>query len=319
MTGNAGSLYRFKIHDLNNGWTEVLNCVSSNCGSSQTASLPDGPYRVKIYNASWTIICDQDVNLSGGGSCIDADSDGVCAAADCNDNNANLPATPGTSCNDNNSNTTNDVILEDGCTCQGTMTGGGSNGTCSDISITASANTIDITGLTAPIEIIKIYRVNNGWQLEYDCVANCGTQQSITNLVAGNYVVEVQFFTASWSSVCSVQETLVVSNFDSDNGAAPSFLIGNSTAVNRSNKPVRFDLYPNPAQEKIWVNLSNWENQKLELKIVNHLAQVVVQYSINHQEGMVHPVDIPNLGNGLHFVQISNGTQTLTKKLFISK
>ena len=378
ITGNSGSIYRFKIHDLNNGWVEVLNCVTSDCGSSQTASLPDGLYKVKIYNASWVNICDQDVTLSGGGggggSCTDADGDGVCADADCNDNNANLPATPGTSCNDNNSNTTNDVILADGCTCrgtddtcldsdgdgvcndddcainnpnlpatpgsscndnnsntsndviladgctcQGTSTGGGTTGTCSDINITTSANTINITGLTAPIEIIKVYRTNNGWQLVYDCVANCGTEQEITDLTPGNYVVEVQFFSASWGVICSEQKTLVVSTINSNDSSTPSFLIGEKNTSNLFNKPVKFDLYPNPAQEKIWVNLSNWDHQKVELKIVNHLAQVVARYSIQHQEGMVHSIDIPNLGNGLHFVQISNGTQTLTKKLFISK
>ncbi len=375
MTGNSGSIYRFKIHDLNNGWIEVLNCVTSDCGSSQTASLLDGLYKVKIYNSSWVLICDQDVNLSGGGgSCTDADGDGVCAASDCNDNNPNIPATPGTSCNDNNSNTTNDVILADGCTCrgtddtcldsdgdgvcndddcainnpnlpatpgsscndnnsntsndviladgctcQGTSTGGGTTGTCSDINITTSANTINITGLTAPIEIIKVYRTNNGWQLVYDCVANCGTEQEITDLTPGNYVVEVQFFSASWGVICSEQKTLVVSTINSNDSSTPSFLIGEKNTSNLFNKPVKFDLYPNPAQEKIWVNLSNWDHQKVELKIVNHLAQVVARYSIQHQEGMVHSIDIPNLGNGLHFVQISNGTQTLTKKLFISK
>ena len=319
MAGNSSDLYRFKIHDLNNGWIEVLNCITSDCGSSKTANLPDGSYRVKIYNASWVIICDQDINLSGGGSCIDADGDGICVASDCNDNNENLPATPGSSCNDNNSNTTNDVILADGCTCQGTTVEGGNTDTCSDINITTSANTINITGLTAPIEIIKVYRVNNGWQLVYDCAANCGTQQEITNLAPGNYIVEVQFFTASWSSICSEQKTLVVSNIVSDDNNTPSFLIGNESISNLHNKPIKFDLYPNPAQEKIWVNLSNWDSQVVELKIVNHLAQVVVQYTLHHQAGMVHPVEVPNLSNGLHFVQISNGTQTLTKKLFISK
>ncbi len=375
MTGTNDSIYRFKIHDLNNGWLEVLNCATDDCGSTQTTSLPTGNYKIKIYNSSWVILCDQDINLSGGGACTDADGDGVCAAADCDDNNINLPATPGTGCNDNDSNTTNDVILADGCTCQGTnsncvdsdddgvcdsddcaitnpnlpatpgsscndnnsntsndvilsdgctcqgTTGGGSTGTCSDINITASATALDITGLTAPIEIIKIYRINNnnGWQLVFDCAANCGTQQAITNLTPGNYVVEAQFFTASWSSICSVQETLAVSSIDADNSNVPSFLIGNNNTANQHQKPIKFDLYPNPAQEKIWVNLSNWEGQILELKIVNHLAQVVVQYSINHQEGIVHPIEVPNLGNGLHFVQISNGTQTLTKKLFISK
>jgi len=59
------------------------------------------------------------VSFGSGGGCTDADGDGVCAADDCNDNNANLPANPGTACNDGNANTVNDVIQADGCTCQG--------------------------------------------------------------------------------------------------------------------------------------------------------------------------------------------------------
>jgi hypothetical protein len=50
----------------------------------------------------------------------DADNDGVCANADCDDNNPNVPATPGTACNDGNPNTTNDTIQADGCSCAGT-------------------------------------------------------------------------------------------------------------------------------------------------------------------------------------------------------
>ena len=72
---------------------------------------------------------------SEGGGCTDADNDGVCADQDCNDNNANLPASPGTRCNDGNANTTNDVILADGCTCRGTVpacTDADNDGVCAD-------------------------------------------------------------------------------------------------------------------------------------------------------------------------------------------
>jgi len=52
-------------------------------------------------------------------ACTDADNDGVCQADDCDDNNGQIPAAPGTACNDNNPNTEDDVILADGCTCRG--------------------------------------------------------------------------------------------------------------------------------------------------------------------------------------------------------
>lgn len=62
------------------------------------------------------------LNISDTGGCTDADNDGVCAADDCDDNDATIPATPGTACNDGDATTTNDVIQADGCTCQGTTT-----------------------------------------------------------------------------------------------------------------------------------------------------------------------------------------------------
>lgn len=59
--------------------------------------------------------CDPCASLGG-----DTDSDGLCDQNDCAPNDANLPATPGTTCDDNNPMTTNDQILPDGCSCQGT-------------------------------------------------------------------------------------------------------------------------------------------------------------------------------------------------------
>ncbi len=50
----------------------------------------------------------------------DTDNDGVCNDDDCQPNNPDFPATPGTPCNDGNPNTTNDVVQPGGCACAGT-------------------------------------------------------------------------------------------------------------------------------------------------------------------------------------------------------
>ena len=55
--------------------------------------------------------------------CTDEDEDGICAEDDCDDNNPNLPATPGTACDDGDANTIDDVYLADGCTCAGSLDG----------------------------------------------------------------------------------------------------------------------------------------------------------------------------------------------------
>ena len=65
MNGQSGQNYFFKIHDLNNGWAEAFSC-SINCGDQQTATLPDGRYLVRVYNDSWSLICEQEINLGAG-------------------------------------------------------------------------------------------------------------------------------------------------------------------------------------------------------------------------------------------------------------
>ena len=86
MKGESNKNYFFKIHDLNNDWAEIFNC-SYNCGSQQTATLPNGNYLVRVYNSNWGIICEQEINLSdnGGSGCGqdgDLDGDGICNDAD---------------------------------------------------------------------------------------------------------------------------------------------------------------------------------------------------------------------------------------------
>ncbi len=51
--------------------------------------------------------------------CTDHDNDGFCESEDCDDENPNLPALPGSPCDDGDDSTDNDTIAEDGCTCIG--------------------------------------------------------------------------------------------------------------------------------------------------------------------------------------------------------
>lgn len=87
MNGESGNNYNFKIHDLDNGWAEVFSCTY-NCGHQQSASnLPNGKYLVKVFNANWSLVCEQEINLSdnGGGGCGqdgDLDGDGICNNVD---------------------------------------------------------------------------------------------------------------------------------------------------------------------------------------------------------------------------------------------
>jgi len=111
-------------------WTEptaTTNCFSNGLTSNQVSGpvngsdLAIGTYPV-IYvftdACNNTEICSFNVVVNG---CPDADGDGVCLVDDCDDNDASVPAAPGTACNDGNAETENDIIGEDGCSCAGTI------------------------------------------------------------------------------------------------------------------------------------------------------------------------------------------------------
>ena len=80
----------------------------------------------------------------------------------------------------------------------------GANGapSCDDVTVSNDNGAIDIAGLTAPIEIIRIFDLDNGWQQVFECSANCEDSQTISGLTSQNYMVKVQMYTSNWGWIC---------------------------------------------------------------------------------------------------------------------
>ncbi|MEM1119061.1 MAG: SdrD B-like domain-containing protein [Bacteroidota bacterium] len=88
---------------------------------------------------------------------------------------------------------------------------------CANVTVIATDNGIAINGLTAPIEILKVFDSN--WNIVDECTADCGESRDIT-LPAGNYRVSVNFYTANWIQQCEV--IIPVTIPASANGSASS-------------------------------------------------------------------------------------------------
>ncbi|MFK7806322.1 MAG: T9SS type A sorting domain-containing protein [Saprospiraceae bacterium] len=109
---------------FNSNWQIVWQCNpwADNCTSMEMITdLENGNYYVQSCGQT------ESVTNTGCGAidpCADqggdSDNDGVCNNQDCQPDNPNFPATPGSSCNDGNPNTENDVVSSDGCNCAGT-------------------------------------------------------------------------------------------------------------------------------------------------------------------------------------------------------
>ena len=73
---------------------------------------------------------------------------------------------------------------------------------CNNVQFDGSNGQLKMTRLSAPIEIIDVYNAN--WQSVFHCDGgDCGSQQTIPNLNAGLYHVNLQFYNAEWQSICN--------------------------------------------------------------------------------------------------------------------
>ncbi len=205
------------IQIFTSAWARAFSCAGDCEAETQVVNLPEDTYRVKIslYDENYNEICNINENFTvtnNGGPCSnlggDADGDGICAADDCDDNNPNVPATPGTSCDDGDSNTSNDVILADGCTCSGTVT---PTDPCDNLSVIPGNGQITVNGLdAAPITSIQVF--NPAWERVFNCFADCAPLTEIIALTDDTYYVKVTLFDASYNEICSTSDFHIVTN-----------------------------------------------------------------------------------------------------------
>lgn len=81
---------------------------------------------------------------------------------------------------------------------------------CTSAKVEVSGDKIIISDLLAPNEIVKVFASDN--RVVYNCFRNCGEVQTTRALAEGTYMVDVQFYTATWQSICSDVRTITIGN-----------------------------------------------------------------------------------------------------------
>lgn len=80
---------------------------------------------------------------------------------------------------------------------------------CPGLSIEVEGDELGIDGLTAPIEIVKVF--NASYNLIYQCNGNCPERVELDNLTEGTYYVDIQFYTDNWRFICDQKEAIIIS------------------------------------------------------------------------------------------------------------
>ncbi|MGB3946653.1 MAG: alpha/beta fold hydrolase [Bacteroidia bacterium] len=72
-----------------------------------------------------------------------------------------------------------------------------------------------------------------------------------------------------------------------------------------------FNAYPNPASDKIWVNLGQQQSFTNHLELVNVLGELIERYSIKNN---VTEIDISNLEKGIYFLRTNVNNKQIVKR-----
>ncbi len=106
------------------------------------------------------------------------------------------------------SNESNNVLVSDQII---TLSGGGSTGggntiQCGEITINYGNGSIEMLGNNSSNYFFKIYDLNAGWAEVFSCAYQCGSSQTATGLVNGDYLVRA--YNSSWGQICEQEINL---------------------------------------------------------------------------------------------------------------
>ncbi|MEM1119244.1 MAG: T9SS type A sorting domain-containing protein, partial [Bacteroidota bacterium] len=179
---------------------------------------------------------------------------------------------------------------------------------CANAIIATTSTTISVENLTAPNTIVKVF--NENFALIFECLGNCGAAATATDLIAGDYQVNINYFDENWQPICErVEQVALANNFD-----ALSTDRSAKTAISSDN----IQIYPNPATTELMVDLSAFGNEKVTVLVYNQLAAKVqeVQFTVANHE--IKQMDLRGLQAGLYLLHVQVGARSpMAKKILV--
>ena len=151
-----------------------------------------------------------------------------------------------------------------------------------------------LTTITPSFSTSAFTPAANNWRLE---TINLGAYLSYDNVLF------------RWKATSDYENNLSVDDIN----------ITSSTAVNFSEKNNAFQIFPNPSDGNININVALPVPETIIIEITNVLGQLVLQKKLNLSVAGMQQVDLSSQPNGIYYINIHSETINYTNKLIINK
>ena len=199
---------------------------------------------------------------------------------------------------------------------EGTCTEPTGTVTCKEITINYEKGKIDIVGERGAEYFFKVHRRVPMWEYVFECNGKCGFGQTVSNLPAGTYYVDV--YDKSWHLICDdIEVTLAEGSLQSTINEERSRI--SQTTINNNNQASLdgVSIYPNPAQDNLAIDIDDTKYPKGQLYFSDSFGRLVKEVSLKQIGETIPLTDLKNGIYQLYFVEY--GKIVSTKRLVIMR
>ncbi len=161
---------------------------------------------------------------------------------------------------------------------------------CDELNFTTANGAITIDGLTASYDKVEIIGQNTDWQVITICDGDCADMQIISDLAAGEYAVKVNQGGYD-GSYCYREQKIQLEN-------------GSGIRNREFDFADNLVLFPNPARDRVNVQLPNVDFQKGAVHIYNVFGKRISTTSINKINHAPLNIDLTGFENGIYVMSI---------------
>ena len=195
------------------------------------------------------------------------------------------------------------------------------------------------TGHTMTFDVAYRQYSSENDNLKVEVSTNCGTTWSVVYNKSGATLKTLPASTTSFTPAASTDwrnETVSLASYSGQSNVLVRFkgtsAYGNNlyvdninvsaaAGVEENNLVNNVTVYPNPASNNASVDFNLTSDNNVSIVLVNTVGQLIMSENLGNMNTGIHTyqMDASSLSNGLYFLNITVGNNTITKKVAINK